>query len=236
MDNPPKHYRNAPKHLVSVDCIIFGFDEGELKILIAPRRVDPLTGQWSLMGGFVGENESMDDASARVLYSLTGLKSTYLEQVQAYGAVNRDTGARVISVAYYALINTNEYDGSLAEKHEAKWFDINKIPPLVFDHKKMVKDALNLLRRRTLIQPVGFELLPKKFTLPQLQQLYEAIHSNPIDKRNFRNQILSHKILEKFPEKDKSSSRKGAFLYGFDKKKYKAFVSAGFSFKMNYVA
>jgi ADP-ribose pyrophosphatase YjhB (NUDIX family) len=229
-----KYYHGIPRHHVAVDCIIFGFDKGELKVLLIPRKVEPLLGQLSLMGGFVQPEESVNAAATRVLRNLTGLKNTPLEHVKIYGEINRDSGARVISAAYYALINTDKYNNALGEKYEARWININKIPALVFDHKTMIKDALTLLRKRTLTQPVGFELLPDKFTLPQLQQLYEAIHDCRIDKRNFRSQLLSYELLEKLDEKDKSTSKKGAFLYRFDKKRYKAFISEGFSFKISH--
>jgi 8-oxo-dGTP diphosphatase len=208
------------KNFVAIDSIIFGFDSGKLKLLLIKRKMPPLEGHWSLMGGFVGSRESLDEAANRILEDLTGLKSIFLEQIYTYGLPDRDSAARVISVAYFALINIDNYDEELGRKHGAEWFAIDEIPPLVFDHLEMVQKAMRRLRRKTLIQPIGFELLPEKFTLPQLQQLYEAIHQREMDKRNFRKKILAVDILLKLDEKDKESSRKGAYLYRFNKEKY----------------
>jgi 8-oxo-dGTP diphosphatase len=208
------------KNFVAIDSIIFGFDSGTLKLLLIKRKMPPVAGQWSLMGGFVGGNESIDEAAYRILEELTGLKSVFLEQLYTYGDVQRDTAARVISVAFYALININNYDEQLGQRHGAEWYAIDEIPPLVFDHTEMVHKAMRRLRRKTLIQPIGFELLPEKFTLTQLQQLYEAIHQRSLDKRNFRKKILATEILTRLEEKDKESSKKGAWLYRFNKEKY----------------
>jgi 8-oxo-dGTP diphosphatase len=213
------------KNFVAIDSIIFGFDQGKLKLLLIKRNMPPMEGQWSLMGGFVGQQESVDNAAYRILEDLTGLKSVFLEQLYTYGDLQRDPAGRVISVAYYALINICNYDEALGQKHGAQWFSMNELPTLVFDHSTMVEKALRRLRRKTLIQPIGFELLPPKFTLTQLQQLYEAIHQQEIDKRNFRKKILSTGLLTKLDEKDKESSKRGAFLFQFNKEKYD-FLSA----------
>ncbi len=221
------HYKKHDKNYVAIDSIIFGFDDGKLKLLLIKRNFAPCKGQWSLMGGFVGEKESLDKAACRILEQLTGLKEVYLEQLYAYGDINRDTEARVISVAYYALIKIDDYDNELGKKHGASWFAIDELPPLIFDHKIMVEKAMRRLKRKTIIQPVGFELLPEKFTLPQLQKLYEAIHQKEMDKRNFRKRMLSIGVINKLDEKDKNSSKRGAFLYKFDKEKYDYLVTNG---------
>ncbi len=221
------HYKKHDKNYVAIDSIIFGFDDGKLKLLLIKRNFPPCKGQWSLMGGFVGEKESLDKAAYRILEELTGLKEVYLEQLYTYGDIHRDTEARVISVAYYALIKIDDYDSDLGEKHGARWFAIDELPPLIFDHKIMVQKAMRRLKRKTIIQPVGFELLPEKFTLPQLQKLYEAIHQKEMDKRNFRKRILSIGVINKLNEKDKNSSKRGAFLYEFDKEKYDYLVTNG---------
>jgi 8-oxo-dGTP diphosphatase len=208
------------KNFVAIDSIIFGFDQAKLKLLLIKRKMPPMEGHWSLMGGFVSATESVDDAAYRILEDLTGLRSIFLEQLYTYGHPDRDSAGRVISVAYYALININNYDEELGQKHGAQWFAMDEIPKLVFDHSAMVEKAMRRLKRKTIIQPIGFELLPEKFTLTQLQQLYEAIHQQDIDKRNFRKKILSIDILTKLDEKDKESSRRGAFLYKFNKEKY----------------
>lgn len=226
------YYENIDKYPVAVDCIIFGFDDDGLKLLIIKRKFAPQEGHWSLMGGFVGPGENLDDAAKRVLYDLTGLSNIYLEQLYSYGEVDRDSAGRVISVAYYALIRADNYDVELGEKHGAKWVNFDHQPELIFDHNQMVIKALARLRRRVSNQPIGFELLPEKFTLPQLQKLYEAIFQQELDKRNFRRRILSMDLLIKLEEKDKASSKKGAFRYKFDKKRYDELVQKGFYFEI----
>ena len=209
---------------MAVDCIIFGFERRELKLLIHKRQMEPLKGQWSLFGGFLKEGESLDDAANRILYELTGLENIYMEELQAYGEIDRDPAGRVISVAYYALIPAHRYSEDYSGKYGAKWVSLNELPGLIMDHDRMVKKGLRRLRRRAVSEPIGFELLPKKFTIPQLQTLYEAIYQAELDKRNFRKKILSMNVLVKLEEKDKTTSRKGAFLYRFDKKKYRKMV------------
>ena len=220
-------YQHFQRHLVAVDSIIFGFRENELKLLLIKRKFEHHRNQWSLMGGFVGLDESVDHAASRILEELTGLNNIYLEQLYSYGDPYRDDGNRVISIAYYALINIEDYDEKQGQQHGAQWFSFDKIPPLVFDHRTMVEKALRRLRRKTIIQPVGFELLPEKFTLTQLQNLYEAIHSQKLDKRNFRKKILAMDVLQKLDEKDKVYSKRGAYLYKFNKEKYDALKSEG---------
>jgi ADP-ribose pyrophosphatase YjhB (NUDIX family) len=227
-----QYYKEYDRHLVALDCIIFGFDEGELKLLLLKRKFEPAKGEWSLMGGFLGKSESLDDAACRILNQLTGLTNIYMKQLNAFGDVARDPGARTISVAYYALIKIDENDRLLAETHGAEWISINKLPVLIFDHSVMVSKALEALRRRTSREPIGFELLPVKFTLPQLQSLYESICQEQLDKRNFRKQILETGLLVKLNEKDKDSSKKGAFYYKFDHKKYQKLAEQGFMFQL----
>jgi ADP-ribose pyrophosphatase YjhB (NUDIX family) len=225
-------YASFDKHYVAIDSIIFGFDDDKLKLLLIKRKFEPCKGCWSLMGGFVGKEESLDDAAVRILEELTGLTDIYLEQLYAYGEVDRDLDARVISVAYYALININHYDEETGRRHGAHWVPIEDVPRLIFDHNIMVDKAMRRLRRKTIIQPIGFELLPEKFTLPQLQRLYEAIHQETLDKRNFRKKILSMGVLTRLNEKDKLSSKRGAYLYQFDKDKYDYLIRNGNLFVM----
>lgn len=224
------YYSSEDRFNVAVDCIIFGFDDDGLKLLLLQRNFEPAKGSWSLMGGFLKTNESINDAASRVLAELTGLTNVYMELLSAFGDIDRDPGARVISVAYYALININEYDKDLVKQHNAHWMNIKQLPDLIFDHSKMVEKALRRLRRKASSEPVGFNLLPDKFTLPQLQRLYEAIYQVELDKRNFRKKILSWGILEKMSEKDRESSKRGAFLYRFNEEKYHKLVNEGFSF------
>jgi ADP-ribose pyrophosphatase YjhB (NUDIX family) len=223
-------YKSHHKILVAVDCIIFGFDGSQLKALLIKRGFEPEKGKWSLMGGFVGRDENAEEAAIRVLYQLTGMKNIYMEQLATFTDVGRDSAGRVISIAYFALINIEDYSEQLQLEHEAKWFLLNKIPPLIFDHRKMVMKAKERLQEKVVAHPVGFELLPTKFTLPQLQSLYEAIYDVPLDKRNFTKKMLSLGVLNKLDEKERQSSRKGAFYYIFDSVKYKKMQSNGVKF------
>src|SRR5690606_14142812 len=181
-------------------------------------------------GGFVGKDENADEAAARVLKALTGLEDVYMEQLYTFSDVTRDTAGRVISIAYFALINIGDYSEQLQIEHEAKWFLLHRIPPLIFDHREMLTKARERLREKVVAHPVGFELLPEKFTLPQLQTLYEAIFDMSFDKRNFTKKILSLGVLNKLDEKEKQSSRKGAFYYVFDSAKYRKLQSNGVKF------
>ncbi len=223
-------YSEHAKFHVALDCIIFGFDEGELKLLIHRRRFEPFLGDWSLFGGFLKTDESLTDAANRILFELTGLQKIYMEELQTYGELERDPAGRVLSVAYYALIPARHYSDEYSKQYGATWVSLNELPGLIMDHNSMVESALRRLRRRTASQPIGFELLPREFTIPQLQLLYEAIYQTNIDKRNFRKKILSMGVLVKLEEKDKSSSRKGAYLYRFDKRKYEKLLNGGYSF------
>ncbi len=215
-----EYYKEHSKMFVSVDCIIFGFESNRLKILLGKRKMDPGRGELSLYGGFVEENESLDEAANRTLKSLTGLDNLYMKQVGAFGAVNRDPGERVISVAYCALINVKDYDKTLQQEHELEWFDVEKLPQLYSDHNDMVKKAILLLRRRISTEPLSFNLLPELFTLTQLQHVYEAILGEEIDKRNFRKKIKTIDFIEKTDKIDKLTSKRGAALYCFNRKAY----------------
>ena len=215
------YYSSNPKFYVGIDCIIFGFNEGELHLLLLKRNFEPAMGNWSLMGGFVQENESVDDAAKRVLAELTGLDNVYMEQVGSFGAIDRDPGERVISVAYYALVNINEYDKDLVQQHNAFWVNINELPPLIFDHPAMVEKARTLMQQKASTEPIGFNLLPRLFTLSQLQSLYEAIYGESIDKRNFRKRIAEMDYIEKTDKIDKTGSKRGAALYQFNEKAYR---------------
>lgn len=215
-----QYYSEHSKVWVSVDCIVFGFENNQLKLLIGRRQMDPGRGEWSLYGGFVRDDESLDEAANRVLYSLTGLKEIYMKQVGAFGAVDRDPGERVISVAYCALINVNDYDDKLRQQYELEWADLGQLPKLYSDHNQMVSKAISLLRRRIKTEPLSFNLLPDLFTLTQLQHVYEAILGSSIDKRNFRKRIKQIDFIEKTELIDKKTSKRGAALYRFNKKMY----------------
>lgn len=215
-----KGYFSHHKFFLAVDCIIFGFDDEDLKVLLVQRDIEPQMGEWSLMGGFLKQEETLNEAAARVLFELTGMYNVYMEQLYSFGAIDRDPVERTVSTSYYAIVNIEKHNKELIKNYNAKWFSLSKIPDLIFDHNIMVKKAVKRLRRTTSINPIGFELLPKKFTMRQLQKLYEAILDKKIDKRNFINKINSMDILIKLQEKDMTSSNKGSFLYEFDQQKY----------------
>ncbi|WP_037324564.1 NUDIX hydrolase [Salinimicrobium terrae] len=225
-------YEQSEKMYVATDCIIFGFDSGNLKLLLFKRRVAPLEGEWSLIGSFVKLDEDVSAAAERVLEEITGLKNVFMEELKVYGAANRDPGYRCISVGQYALIRLKDYDKELVEHHGAVWHDVKELPSLVLDHEQMVEDALEKLKQKARYQPLGFELLPEKFTIPQLQSVYEAIFQKELDTRNFRKKVFSHNVLVKLDEKDKSGSKRGAFFYMFDQKRYKKLVEKGNDFEV----
>ena len=216
------NYNDKDKVLVAVDCIIFGFDpnEEELKILLIKRDFEPEKGKWSLMGGFLYADETLNSAANRVLHRLTGLSNVYLEQMQAFSLVDRDPVERTISVAFYALVNIQDVRPMLGEEHEATWFEISKKPMLIFDHDEMVNLAISRLRYKASVEPIGSELLPDKFTMRHIQKLYEEIFHEKFDKRNFSKKVTSLGLLKRLTEKDKGSSKKGSYLYQFDTEVY----------------
>jgi ADP-ribose pyrophosphatase YjhB (NUDIX family) len=222
------------KPLVAVDCIIFGFDpkEGILKLLLINsefKQGGVELGNWSLMTGFLEKEETIDDAANRVLHSLTGLTNIYMEQLHVFSTIFRFQ-PRTIAASYYALININSDHEDLIHKYSAHWVKLSKRPKLPFDHDKMVDRAVRRLRRRAITEPIGFNLLPEKFTMRQLQALYEEILGEQLDKRNFIKKISSLNILEKLREKEKESSRKGSYLYKFNLKRYQKKKEKGFVF------
>ncbi|MBT9186725.1 MULTISPECIES: NrtR DNA-binding winged helix domain-containing protein [Zobellia] len=213
-------YKDIQQITLAVDCIIFGFNDNRLEVLLVHRGFEPEKDRWSLMGGFVGNHEDLDDAAHRVLKDLSGLEDVYMEQVRTFGKANRDPYERVVSTTYSALILKEKYNQELIEEYRAEWFPIDELPDLIFDHKDMVESAIRRLQRRVRTFPIVFNLLPEKFTLPQLQKLYEGIFQVEMDKRNFRKKLATMDFLVKLNEKDMSESKKGAFLYRFDEKKY----------------
>ncbi len=227
-------YSDKEQFYLAVDCVIFGFDNDHLKLLLYKRDFEPQKGMWSLMGGFLSSGETLDEAAYRVLARITGLRNIFLEQLSAFSKIERDPAARVISVAYYALINIHDYDDDLLKQYGAQWFSINELPDLIFDHDDIVLKAMQRLKRKAKTQPIGFELLPENFTITQLRNLYEAIYQRTFDPANFRRKIMSMKLLDRLPIKDKNSSRKGAYLYSFNQEKYENFSAPGFSFDISY--
>lgn len=213
-------YKEIQQIKIAVDCIIFGFNDNRLELLLIHRGFEPEKGKWSLIGEFIGNDEDLDDAANRVLYDLSGLENIYMEQVKTFGKTYRDSSGRVISTTYSAMVLKADYNEEQVSKYNAKWFPIDDLPELVFDHKDMVNSAIKRLRRRVRTTPIALNLLPHKFTLPQLQALYEGILDEVIDKRNFRRKISQMPYLIKLEEKDMSESRKGAYLYQFDEELY----------------
>lgn len=227
-------YNPLDKVLLAVDCIIIGFNEEELELLCIRRNFEPCLDQWSLMGGFMEKNETLDEAAKRVLTELTGLENIYMEQLPAFSEIDRDPVERTISVPYFALIKIKDFEDKLIDKYSAHWFPIHDLPELIFDHQLMVESALKRLKNRATSKPIGFELLPEKFTMLQLQKLYEAILDRPIDKRNFIAKVKSLEILKKLPEKESSTSKKGSYLYKFDQKSYAKKTEEGLKFKLDF--
>jgi ADP-ribose pyrophosphatase YjhB (NUDIX family) len=213
-------YKNQARFLVATDCIIFGFDGLHVKLLLIHRGFSPEKNKWSLMGGFVQLNESPDEAAIRVLEECTGLKNVYMEQCRVFGNPGRDPVERTLSVTYFALIDIAKYQNQLSDKYQAEWFLLNEMPELIFDHLEMVKLANRQLRYKAALHPLLFQLLPQKFTLPQLQALYEGVYATRFDSRNFSRKLLSTGLLLKTAEKERLSSRKGAFYYMLNKLNY----------------
>lgn len=217
---PGGYYSAHDRFPVSVDCIIFSLHDGELSVLLAPRRFEPKMGEPSLMGGFVKMTETLDDAATRVLSELTGLDDVYMEQVGAFGALDRDPGDRVISVAYFALIKSDATIDRRVSEYGAEWVSVNRLPTLQFDHPLMIGRALAALRRKVTREPVAFSLLPELFTLAQVQALCEKILDEPVDKRNFRRRLLENACIEATDKIDKLNSRRGATMYRFNRDSY----------------
>ena len=227
-----RRYSQQKRFLFAVDCIIFGYDGQDMKLLVIQRGFEPFKGKWSLVGGFVLDNESAEDAAARVLKSLTGLDGLYMEQLHAFTNVDRDSVERTISIAYFALIDIQKYKQQINEDFHPVWFPINKYPELIFDHAKFVELAREKLRYKAALHPLLFELLPPKFTMPQLQNLYQCVYNVDFDKGNFNRKLLSTNLLVKLKDKDKLNSKKGAFYYKVNSKKY----NADFNSFLNFVS
>jgi ADP-ribose pyrophosphatase YjhB (NUDIX family) len=213
-------YSGQKRILVATDCIIFGFDGWNIKLLLVQRGLEPEINKWSLIGGFIQPSESPEDAANRVLELRTGLKNVYMEQFQVFGRPDRDPVERTLSIAYFALIDIHKYEEQLSEEYHPEWFLLDEMPELIFDHAEMVRLAKRQLRYKAALHPILFQLLPDRFTIPQLQALYEGVYQTKFDDRNFSRKLLSTGLLVKQPEKDKQSSKKGAFYYKLDQSHY----------------
>jgi 8-oxo-dGTP diphosphatase len=222
-----------PRPALTVDCVVFGLDEAELEVLLVRRALEPFAGRWALPGGFVHVDESLDEAARRELQEETGLDRVFLEQLYTFGAIDRDPRERVVTVAYYALVKLSDHKVKAAtDATDAAWFAISDLPELAFDHAEIFELALTRLRGKLRYQPIGFELLPKKFTLTQLQRMYEVILERALDKRNFRKKILAMDLLVELDEVQKDVAHRAARLYKFDDRRYKKLVKQGFSFEI----
>jgi 8-oxo-dGTP diphosphatase len=222
-----------PRAALTVDCVVFGFDEAELKILLIQRGLEPFKGKWALPGGFVRLEETLEDAARRELEEEAGLKQVFLEQLYTFGAVDRDPRERVVSVAYYALVKLAAHHTKAAtDAADAQWFPISKAPKLAFDHADILKVGLARLKAKVRYEPIGFELLPPKFTLSQLQRLYEAVLESDLDKRNFRKKVLAYGLLIPLKEQHLTGRHRPAQLYRFDADKYEKLKKRGFNFEL----
>jgi 8-oxo-dGTP diphosphatase len=195
--------------------------------------VEPYAGRWALPGGFVRMEESLDAAARRELEEEAGIRPGHMEQLYTFGDPGRDPRGRVVTVAYFALVKLSDHTLHAAtDAREAAWFSVWDAPKLAFDHADVLATALQRLKGKVRYQPIGFELLPPKFTLTQLQRLYEVILERPLDKRNFRKKILAMDLLEELDEVEQDVSHRAARLYRFDHKKYKQLEKAGFNFEL----
>ena len=227
------HTYQYPRAALTVDCVVFGFDESELKVLLIQRALDPFKGKWALPGGFVHVEETLDDAARRELAEETGLENVFLEQLYTFGTVKRDPRERVVSVAHFALVKLSNYKAKAAtDAVKADWFPISGLPKLAFDHADIVMAALARLQGKVRYQPIGFELLPPKFTLSDLQHLYEAILGTELDKRNFRKKVLGFELLVALNETQMSGRHRPAQLFRFDADKYEKLKKRGFNFEL----
>ncbi len=216
-----------PRSALTVDCVVFGLDEEDLKVMLIQRDLPPFEGQWALPGGFVRTDETLDEAARRELEEETGIRTSYLEQLYSFSELHRDPRERVVTVAYYALVQLSDYRTRAAtDARNAAWFAVDDMATLAFDHLRILDMALQRLRGKVRYQPIGFDLLPDKFTLRQLQHLYETILDRPLDKRNFRKKIQMMGLLIQLDEVEKDVAHRAARLYRFDKKKYQRLIKA----------
>jgi 8-oxo-dGTP diphosphatase len=222
-----------PRPALTVDCVVFGLDERELEVMLIQRALAPFEGKWALPGGFVRLDETVADAARRELEEETGLRDVFLEQLYTFSAVDRDPRERVVSVAHYALVNLRDHSVHAAtDASAAAWFGVHDVPTLAFDHAEILQTALERLRGKLRYQPIGFELLPKKFTLSQLQRLYELVLERELDKRNFRKRVLAMDLLVELDEVEQDVAHRAARLYRFDERKYKRLLKQGFNFDL----
>src|SRR6266550_127767 len=227
------HTYQHPRAALTVDCVVFGLDESELKLLLIQRALEPFKGKWALPGGFVRVAETLDEAARRELDEEAGLKNVFLEQLYTFGGVDRDPRERVVSVAYYALVKLAAHDTKAAtDAADARWFPVSKVPKLAFDHADILATALARLKGKVRYQPIGFELLPPKFTLSQLQHIYESVIGVELDKRNFRKKVVGCDLLLPLKETQMAGRHRPAQLFRFDTDKYAKLKRRGLLFEL----
>ena len=220
---------------LTVDCVIFGLDleDESLKVMLIERDLEPFAGRWAIPGGFVRKGESLDAAALRELAEETGISDVFLEQLYTFGAPGRDPRGWIVSVAYYALVSPDKHQVAAAtDARRAEWFTVTKLPPLAFDHNDIMRAALQRLRGKLTYAPIGFELLPRKFTIKQLQKLYEIVIGEELDNRNFRKKIFGMGVLRELDEIQKNVPHRAARLYKFDERKYKQLIKQGMNFEL----
>lgn len=227
------HSYEYPRAALTVDCVVFGLDDEDLKVMLIQRDLPPFEGEWALPGGFVHVEETIDEAARRELEEETGLENVFLEQLYTFGALDRDPRERVVSVAYYALVNLFDHRVQAAtDAREAAWFPAHDVPSLAFDHVDILAAALERLRGKLAYKPLGFELLPKKFALSRLQRLYEVVLDCELDKRNFRKKVLATGLLVETNDVQQDVAHRAARLYRFDIRKYEQLARDGFHFEI----
>ena len=227
------HTYEFPRAAVTVDCVVFGLDETELKVMLIQRGIPPFDGQWALPGGFVRIDETVEAAARRELREETGLEKVFLEQLYTFGDLDRDPRERVITIAWYALVRLSDNRVRAAtDARAAAWFGMHELPQLAFDHSRIIATASQRLQSKVRYQPIGFELLPQKFTLTQLQKLYEIVLDRSLDKRNFRRKILAIDILQELDEVEAGVAHRAPGLYRFNKQRYRTMVKQGVNFEI----
>ena len=222
-----KYCYKYPHPAVTTDCVIFGFDGSELQVLLIERGIEPFKGKWSVPGGFLNMDETAVEGALRELKEETGLENAYIEQFNTYSDPGRDPRERVITIAHYALVRIQEVKGG-DDAAKAQWFPIDEVPQLAFDHDKILRDAMRKLRERIHFEPIGFELLPEKFTMRDLQILYESILGVKFDRRNFAKKMMHYELLNQLDETVRPTAKRDALLYSFNKENYELFKKKGF--------
>lgn len=222
-----------PHPAVTTDCVIFGFDEGELKVLLIERGIEPFLGKWALPGGFINMDEDAETCSRRILKKETGLENIFMEQLYTFTSINRDPRQRVISIAHFALVRKSDYQAIAGlDTTTVRWFGLSEVPELAFDHQEILLTAKERLKGKIKYQPIGFELLPERFTMPDLHRLYETVLQKELDRRNFRKKMLSFNILTDTGEMQRGAQNRAPKLYCFDKQKYDELTRKGFYFEL----